>query len=80
MLLQENFNFNKSHIIKNKYKENVLSCPQGTVPVLKQKNGTEIIHLNTVEYPGQHVIFLFFILSKFYLIANNFYIFMFLPF
>ncbi|KAG7643532.1 Neprosin [Arabidopsis suecica] len=52
--IQENFNFNKSHIIKNKYKENVLSCPQGTVPVLKQKNGTESIHLNTVEYPGQH--------------------------
>ncbi|CAH8265148.1 unnamed protein product [Arabidopsis lyrata] len=52
--IQENFSFNESHNVKIKYQKNDLSCPKGTVPILKQRNGTESVHLNTVDYPGQH--------------------------
>ncbi|XP_019100750.1 PREDICTED: uncharacterized protein LOC104785635 [Camelina sativa] len=38
----------------DKYKINDQSCPKGMVPILKQRNGTDSIHLDTIEYPGQH--------------------------
>ncbi|XP_023640290.1 uncharacterized protein LOC111831030 isoform X2 [Capsella rubella] len=52
--IQENFIFHENHNTNNKYKENDLSCPKGTVPIFKQKNGTGNFHQNTVEYSGQH--------------------------
>ncbi|CAN6814607.1 hypothetical protein Bca4012_002212 [Brassica carinata] len=39
---------------KGQYKTNYQSCPKGKVPILKQRNGTKSVHLDTVEYPGQH--------------------------
>ncbi|CAN6843522.1 unnamed protein product [Brassica oleracea] len=30
-------------------------CPKGTVPIFRQRNGSESFHLNTTEYLGQHV-------------------------
>ncbi|KAH0886831.1 hypothetical protein HID58_062927 [Brassica napus] len=29
-------------------------CPKGTVPIFRQRNGSESFHLNTTEYLGQH--------------------------
>ena len=58
--LQEIFNLDDNLDRKNEYKVNDQRCPKGTVPILKQRNGTESVHLDTVEYPGQHVKFLLF--------------------
>ncbi|XP_019100834.1 PREDICTED: uncharacterized protein LOC104789253 [Camelina sativa] len=52
--IQEIFISNESHRIKNKYQINDQSCPKGMVPISKQKNKTESVHLDTLEYPGQH--------------------------
>ncbi|XP_023640698.1 uncharacterized protein LOC111831170 [Capsella rubella] len=52
--IPEQFLSNESRTRIYKYKINNQSCPKGTVPILRQRNGTESIHLDTVEYPGQH--------------------------
>ena len=62
--LQEIFNLDDNLDRKNEYKVNDQRCPKGTVPILKQRNGTESVHLDTVEYPGQHVKLLLFIMHN----------------
>ncbi|XP_013624001.1 PREDICTED: uncharacterized protein LOC106329959 [Brassica oleracea var. oleracea] len=52
--IQEIFNLDEILDRKNEYETNYQSCPKGTVPILKQINGTKSVHLDTVEYPGQH--------------------------
>ena len=58
--LQEIFYPDENLDRKGQYKTNYQSCPKGKVPILKQRNGTKSVHLDTVEYPGQHVNFYFF--------------------
>lgn len=62
--LQEIFNLDEILDRKNEYETNYQSCPKGTVPLLKQINGTKSVHLDTVEYPGQHVKLLLFIMHN----------------
>ncbi|XP_019100749.1 PREDICTED: uncharacterized protein LOC104785634 [Camelina sativa] len=52
--IQENFISNEIHKRKDNYKMNDQSCPKGMVPILKQRDGTDNVHLDTIEYPGQH--------------------------
>ncbi|XP_048608636.1 uncharacterized protein LOC125584329 isoform X2 [Brassica napus] len=52
--IQEIFNLDEILDRKNEYETNYQSCPKGTVSILKQINGTKSVHLDTVEYPGQH--------------------------
>ncbi|XP_023636778.1 uncharacterized protein LOC111830071 [Capsella rubella] len=52
--IQENLISNESHESKDKYKIYYQSCPKGMVPILRQINGSQNVHLDTVEYPGQH--------------------------
>ncbi|XP_019100741.1 PREDICTED: uncharacterized protein LOC109132812 [Camelina sativa] len=52
--IQKQFISNESHKSKDKYKINYQNCPKGMVPILRQTNETESIHLDSVEYPGQH--------------------------
>ncbi|XP_056852442.1 uncharacterized protein LOC108845320 [Raphanus sativus] len=52
--IQEIFSLDANLDTKSEYKTNYQSCPKGTVPILKQRNGTKRVHLDTVEYPGQH--------------------------
>ncbi|XP_019101078.1 PREDICTED: uncharacterized protein LOC104785640, partial [Camelina sativa] len=45
------------HFISNESQKNKLndqSCPKGTVAILRQIDGTNSIHLDTLDYPGQH--------------------------
>ncbi|XP_024008104.1 uncharacterized protein LOC18994581 [Eutrema salsugineum] len=52
--IQENFDSDEK-IDRNLFSgTNYQICPKGTVPILRQKNGTESLHLDTVDYPGQH--------------------------
>lgn len=62
-MLQEKFSSNDNLGRRGKYKTNDQSCPKGTVPILRQRNRTESVHLDAVGYPGQHVSLLFQILS-----------------
>ncbi|KAL0844503.1 hypothetical protein Bca101_017749 [Brassica carinata] len=52
--IQEIFSLDANLDRNSEYKTNYQSCPKGTVPILKQGNETKSIHLDTVEYPGQH--------------------------
>nr|AAD41997.1 hypothetical protein [Arabidopsis thaliana] len=52
--IQEKFSSNEKLKRKDEYQPNEKYCPKGTVPILRQRNGTESFHPDTVEYPGQH--------------------------
>ncbi|XP_020885522.1 uncharacterized protein LOC9315803 [Arabidopsis lyrata subsp. lyrata] len=53
--IQEKINSKERLRRKDEYHQtNNKSCPKGTVPILRQTNGIESVHLDTLEYPGQH--------------------------
>ncbi|XP_019101107.1 PREDICTED: uncharacterized protein LOC104788921 [Camelina sativa] len=52
--IPEKFISNEIHTNNDKYKIDHQRCPKGMVSILRQINGTESVHLDTFEYPGQH--------------------------
>ncbi|EFH57643.1 predicted protein [Arabidopsis lyrata subsp. lyrata] len=51
--IQETFSLDGNIERSNKYKTKE-HCPKGTVPILRQGNESQSVHLNTAEYSGQH--------------------------
>ncbi|ESQ52138.1 hypothetical protein EUTSA_v10017910mg [Eutrema salsugineum] len=51
--IQETFSSYENPERSNKY-ETEEHCPKGTVPIFRQRNGSESFHVNTAEYFGQH--------------------------
>ncbi|CAG7907900.1 unnamed protein product [Brassica rapa] len=51
--IQETFSSYEDHEISDNY-EKKEHCPKGTVPIFRQRNGSESFHLNTSDHLGQH--------------------------
>ncbi|KAL0740482.1 hypothetical protein Bca4012_081995 [Brassica carinata] len=51
--IQETFSSYEDLERSDNYEKND-QCPKGTVPILRQRNGSESFHLNTPEHRGQH--------------------------
>uniref|UniRef100_A0A0D3C497 Neprosin PEP catalytic domain-containing protein n=1 Tax=Brassica oleracea var. oleracea TaxID=109376 RepID=A0A0D3C497_BRAOL len=51
--IQETFSSYEDHEKSDNY-EKKEHCPKGTVPILRQRNGSESFHLNTSDHLGQH--------------------------